>query len=72
MKRIVAPAIGGAIGYAVNVWILRSATNPMMAFDPRSVFYLAPLVFALVVGLLLVRVGPSRMVTPIVARPDRG
>ena len=65
---LVSSIIGGAIVYAVNVWILLPATNPMMAFVPQ----LAHPVFGLGVGLILVRVLKSRNVAPLVTRPGRG
>jgi hypothetical protein len=61
---LVSSMIGGAIVYAVNVWILLPATNPMMAFVPHLAFFLAHLVFGLGVGLILVRVLKSRNVAP--------
>jgi hypothetical protein len=69
---VAASMIGGAIVYAVNVWILLPATNPMMAFVPHLAFFLAHLVFGLGVGLILVRVLKSRTLTPITTRPGRG
>jgi hypothetical protein len=69
---VAASMVGGAIVYAVNVWILLPVTNPMMAFVPHLAFFLAHLVFGLGVGLILVRVLKSRNVAALVTRPGRG
>ena len=69
---LAASMVGGAIVYAVNVWILLPATNPMMAFVPHLAFFLAHLVFGFAVGLVLVRVVKSQKVAPIATRPGRG
>ena len=67
-----ASMIGGSIVYAINVWILLPATNPMMALVPQPAFFLAHLLFGLGVGLVLVRVLKSRAIAPTTTRPDRG
>jgi len=46
--------IGGALVYVVMRWGLLPPTNPMMALVPQTAFFLAHLVFGLVVGVALV------------------
>jgi hypothetical protein len=50
---ISAGVIGGAIVYVIMRWGLLPATNPLMAFVPQIAFFLAHLLFGLVVGIVL-------------------
>jgi hypothetical protein len=45
--------IGGALVYVVMRWGLLPPTNPMMALVPQTAFFLAHLLFGLVVGVAL-------------------
>ncbi len=44
---------GGAIVYVINRWALLPPTNPMMGLVPQIAFFLAHLLFGLVVGVVL-------------------
>ncbi len=48
-----AGVIGGAIVYVIQRWGLLPPTNPLMAFVPQIAFFLAHLLFGLVVGVVL-------------------
>ena len=48
-----AGVIGGAIVYVIMRWGLLPAINPLMAFVPQLAFFLAHLLFGLVVGIVL-------------------
>jgi hypothetical protein len=50
---ISAGVIGGAIVYVIMRWGLLPPTNPLMAFVPQIAFFLAHLLFGLVVGIVL-------------------
>jgi hypothetical protein len=50
---ISAGVIGGAIVYVIMRWGLLPATNPLMSFVPQIAFFLAHLLFGLVVGIVL-------------------
>ena len=50
---ISAAVVGGAIVYVINRWGLLPPTNPLMAFVPQIAFFLAYLLFGLVVGIVL-------------------
>ncbi|MDA8354950.1 MAG: hypothetical protein M0Z95_01290 [Actinomycetota bacterium] len=50
---VAASVAGGAIVYVVNRWALLPPTNPMMALVPQIAFFLAHLLFGLVVGVVL-------------------
>jgi hypothetical protein len=50
---ITAGVIGGAIVYVINRWGLLPPVNPLMAFVPQLAFFLAHLLFGLVVGIVL-------------------
>ena len=67
-----ASMIGGAIVYAINVWILLPATNPMMAFVPQPAFFLAHLLFGLGVGLVLARVLKSHNIASVTTGSRHG
>ncbi len=48
-----ASMLGGAIVYVLMRWVLLPPTNSMMAFVPQSWFFIAHLMFGLVVGMIL-------------------
>ena len=50
---IAAGVAGGAIVYIVMRWGLLPSVNPLMAFVPQTAFFLAHLLFGLVVGVVL-------------------
>jgi hypothetical protein len=50
---VTAGVIGGAIVYVVMRWGLLPSVNPLMAFVPQTAFFLAHLLFGLVVGVVL-------------------
>jgi hypothetical protein len=50
---VTAGVAGGAIVYVVLRWGLLPAVNPLMAFVPQLAFFLAHLLFGLVVGIVL-------------------
>jgi hypothetical protein len=50
---VAAGVIGGAIVYVIMRWGLLPPVNPLMAFVPQIAFFLAHLVFGLVVGIVL-------------------
>jgi hypothetical protein len=50
---ISAGVIGGAIVYVIVRWALLPPVNPLMAFVPQIAFFLAHLLFGLVVGIVL-------------------
>ncbi len=50
---ITAGVSGGALVYVVLRWGLLPPVNPMMAFVPQIAFFLAHLLFGLVVGIVL-------------------
>jgi hypothetical protein len=50
---ISAGVIGGAIVYVIMRWGLLPSANPLMAFVPQIAFFLAHLLFGLVVGIVL-------------------
>lgn len=50
---ITSGVIGGAIVYVVMRWGLLPPTNPMMALVPQIAFFLAHLLFGLIVGVFL-------------------
>ena len=50
---IAAGVAGGAIVYIVMRWGLLPPVNPLMAFVPQTAFFLAHLLFGLVVGVVL-------------------
>jgi hypothetical protein len=50
---ISAAVVGGAIVYVINRWGLLPPTNPLMTFVPQIAFFLAHLLFGLVVGVVL-------------------
>jgi len=52
---IAAAMAGGALVYAVNRWGLLPSTNPMMSLVPQIAFFLAHLLFGLIVGVSLER-----------------
>lgn len=51
-----AGVIGGAVVYVVNRWGLLPTSNPMMRLVPQTAFFLAHLLFGLVVGAVLAMV----------------
>ena len=50
---VAAGVIGGAIVYVIMRWGLLPVVNPLMAFVPQTAFFLAHLLFGLVVGIVL-------------------
>ncbi len=50
---VTAGVIGGAIVYVIMRWGLLPPVNPLMAFVPQIAFFLAHLLFGLVVGIVL-------------------
>jgi hypothetical protein len=50
---IAAGVSGGALVYVIQRWGLLPPVNPMMAFVPQIAFFLAHLLFGLVVGIVL-------------------
>lgn len=48
-----AGVVGGAIVYVIMRWALLPSANPLMAFVPQTAFFLAHLLFGLVVGVVL-------------------
>ena len=50
---VTAGVAGGALVYAVMRWGLLPSANPLMAFVPQTGFFLAHLLFGLVVGVVL-------------------
>jgi hypothetical protein len=52
-KIVTAGVIGGAIVYVIMRWGLLPPVNPLMAFVPQITFFLAHLLFGLVVGIVL-------------------
>ncbi len=50
---VAAGVIGGGVVYVVNRWGLLPLVNPMMGFVPQIAFFLAHLLFGLVVGIVL-------------------
>ncbi len=48
-----AGVIGGAIVYVIMRWGLLPPVNPLTAFVPQIAFFLAHLLFGLVVGIVL-------------------
>jgi hypothetical protein len=50
---VAAGLVGGAVVYAVMRWGLLPSVNPLMAFVPQTAFFLAHLLFGLVVGIVL-------------------
>ncbi len=48
-----AGVIGGTIVYVINRWGLLPPVNPLMAFVPQLAFFLAHLLFGLIVGVVL-------------------
>ncbi|MGH8994591.1 MAG: hypothetical protein ACRDYB_00880 [Acidimicrobiales bacterium] len=48
-----AGVVGGAVVYVVNRWGLLPHTNPMMSLVPQIAFFLAHLLFGLIVGTVL-------------------
>lgn len=50
---IAAGVAGGAIVYVVMRWGLLPSVNPLMAFVSQTAFFLAHLLFGLVVGMVL-------------------
>lgn len=59
---------GGALVYVINRWGLLPSTNPMMALVPQIAFFLAHLLFGLVVGLVLARALRQRRVSEALPR----
>lgn len=53
MALMAAGVIGGGVVYVINRWALLPATNPMMGLVPQIAFFLAHLLFGLVVGTML-------------------
>ena len=53
MALMAAGVIGGAVVYVINRWALLPPTNPMMGLVPQTAFFLAHLLFGLVVGTIL-------------------
>jgi hypothetical protein len=50
---VAAGIIGGAVLYVIMRWGLLPSANPLMAFVPQIAFFLAHLLFGLVVGVVL-------------------
>jgi hypothetical protein len=50
---IAAGVAGGAVVYVVMRWGLLPSVDPLMAFVPQTAFFLAHLLFGLVVGVVL-------------------
>jgi hypothetical protein len=50
---VTAGVIGGAIVYVIMRWGLLPPVNPLMAFVPQIAFFLAHLLFGLVMGIVL-------------------
>ncbi len=50
---VTAGIIGGALLYVITRWGLLPSANPLMAFVPQTAFFLAHLLFGLVVGVVL-------------------
>src|SRR5260370_20648096 len=50
---VTAGVIGGALLYVVMRWGLLPSANPLMAFVPQIAFFLAHLLFGLIVGIVL-------------------
>ena len=50
---VTAGLTGGAVVYVITRWGLRPPVNPLMAFVPQIAFFLAHLLFGLVVGIVL-------------------
>ena len=50
---VTAGVIGGAVVYVIMRWGLLPPVNPLMAFVPQIAFFLAHLLFGLVVGIVL-------------------
>jgi hypothetical protein len=50
---VAAGVIGGAIVYVIMRWGLLPPVNPLMGFVPQIAFFLAHLLFGLVVGIVL-------------------
>jgi hypothetical protein len=50
---VAAGIIGGAVLYVIMRWGLLPSANPLMAFVPQIAFFLAHLLFGLVVGMVL-------------------
>jgi hypothetical protein len=50
---VAAGVIGGAVVYVVMRWGLLPSADPLMAFVPQTAFFLARLLFGLVVGVVL-------------------
>ena len=50
---VTAGVIGGAVVYVIMRWGLLPPVNPLMAFVPQIAFFLAHLLFGLVVGVML-------------------
>jgi hypothetical protein len=50
---VTAGVIGGAIVYVIMRWGLLPPVNPPMAFVPQLAFFLAHLLFGLIVGIVL-------------------
>lgn len=66
---ISAGMLGGAIVYAINRWALLPPTNPMMGLVPQIAFFLAHLLFGLVVGAVIAMVlERSSLPTPTLLR----
>ena len=69
MALMAAGVIGGAVVYVINRWALLPTVNPMMRLVPQIAFFLAHLLFGLLVGTILamaLRRGPVRDLLPAV------
>ena len=67
MALMAAGVIGGAVVYVINRWALLPTVNPMMRLVPQIAFFLAHLLFGLLVGTILamaLRRGPVRDLLP--------
>jgi len=56
MMLMAAGVIGGAVVYVINRWALLPHANPMMSLVPQIAFFLAHLLFGLIVGTVLAMV----------------
>ena len=68
---VAAGIIGGAIVYAVMRWALLPSANPLVAFVPLAAFFIAHLLFGLVVGVVLAMVFRRSAMTGAQARTGR-
>ena len=67
MALMAAGVIGGAVVYVINRWALLPTVNPMMRLVPQIAFFLAHLLFGLLVGTILamaLRRGPVQDLLP--------